>query len=234
MLNIISNAFGVCRAALSKIKKVSQPVTKFILHVIPLWLGMNCPLTFMNMGRRGERNEKSYRNMFTKNIDWFSFNQQIVKESFKGKEVIAVYDPSFIKKSGEKTYGLAKFWSGTAGKSKKGLEIGCPAFVSVEDHTALHGIAVQSPTPASLHRKKKTSIDHHASVIPDHAEDIKALCRYIVVDGQFYKKIFIDAMLKEDLQVITRAPGLMLISSMRMRESKSPWDAQENMMGKQI
>lgn len=205
MLKTISNAFEVCRAALSKIKKITKPVTKFILHVIPLWLGMNCTLNFMNMGRWGGRNEKSYRTMFSKKIDWFSFNQQIVQACFTGKTVLAVYDPSFVKKSGKKTYGLAQFWSGTAGKAGKGLEIGCLAFVSVEDHTALHGLAVQSPTPTSLYKKKKTLIDHHAQVVLEHGEEIKTLTRYVVVDGQFYKKSFIDALVKAGFEVITKA-----------------------------
>jgi hypothetical protein len=192
MLNIISNAFGGCRAALGKIKKVSQPVTKFMLHILPLWLGMNCTHTFMNMGRRGGREEKSYRRMFSKNIDWFSFNHQIARECFQGKEVLPAYDPTFIKKSGKKTCGLAKFRSSKDRKAKKGLETGCLSFISVEDHTALH-------------RKKKTSMDHHAGVIPEHAADIQALCRYVTVAGQFYKEGFIRAVVEAGFEVITKA-----------------------------
>jgi hypothetical protein len=204
MLKTISNAFGVCRAALGKIKKITKPVTKFMLHVVPLWLGMNCTYTFMNLQRWGGRNEKSYRNMFSRKMDWYSFNEQIVKECFEGKEVVALYDPSYIKKSGKKTYGLASFWSGTAGKAKKGLELGCLAFVSVEDHTALHGVAVQSPTPASLHRKGLTSIDHHAGVILQHASSIQALTRYIALDGYFGKRNFIDTLVEAGFYVITK------------------------------
>ncbi|MEI6950856.1 transposase [Paraflavisolibacter sp. H34] len=204
MLNIISNAVGVCSAALSKIKKVSQPVTKFVLHILPLWLGMNCRLTFMNMQRWGGRNEKSYRSMFSKTFDWFSFNYEVVKACFGNRKVIAVFDPSYISKSGKKTYGLAKFYSGTAGRALSGLEIGCLAFVGVSDHTALHALAVQSPTPASLHSKGKTLVDHYVRVLSDHVEQIKALTPYVVVDGYFMKKDFINPLLELGLQIITK------------------------------
>ena len=79
MLKLISNACDVVRTTLGKIKKVSQPVSKFILHILPLWLAMNCRFTFMNMQRWGGRNEKSYRSMFSKTFDWFAFNYEVVK-----------------------------------------------------------------------------------------------------------------------------------------------------------
>ena len=116
MLKAIPNAFGVCQAALSKVKKVSRSATKFVLHIIPLWLAMNCRYVFMGMQRWGGGNEKSYRTRFSRSFDWFSFNYEVVKQHL-GKEIIAVFDPSYIKKSGKKTYGLAKFWSGTAGRA---------------------------------------------------------------------------------------------------------------------
>lgn len=205
MLKTISNAFGVCSAALSKIKKVSQPVTKYILHILSLWLGMNCRYVFTNMQRWGGRNEKSYRSMFSKTFEWFSFNYEVVKACFGKKEVIAVFDPCYVKKSGRKTYGVARFYSGTAGHTLPGLEIGCLAFVGVSDHTALHVLAVQSPTPLSLHRKGKTLVDHYAEAVTDHAPQIKALTAYVVVDGYFMKKDFIHPLLSKGLHVITKA-----------------------------
>lgn len=204
MLKTVSNACGVCSAALSKIKEVSRPVTKFILHVVPLWLSMNCRYVFMNMQRWGGRSEKSYRHMFARPFDWFSFNCALVRANFKGK-IIGIFDPSYIRKSGKKTYGLAKFYSGTAGKALKGLEIGCLCFAGVEEHSALHGICVQSPTPESLHRKGKTLVDHYVKVILDRIKEIVALTAYLVVDGYFMKKDFIEPLLQKGLHVITKA-----------------------------
>jgi hypothetical protein len=118
---------------------------------------------------------------------------------------MGIFDPSFIKKSGKKTYGVAKFYSGTAGRVLKGLEIGCLAFAGVEEHTALHGIAVQSPPAESLHRKNMTLMDHYAAVILERITEILAITSVMVVDGYFMKKGFIEALLAGGLHVITKA-----------------------------
>jgi len=69
--------------------------------------------------------------MVSKNsFDWFGFNFQLLKQH-AGDEIIAVFGPSCIKKSGKQTYGLAMFWSGVSQRALKGLEIGCLAFVDV-------------------------------------------------------------------------------------------------------
>ena len=205
MLKTNPNAFEVVQTTLSKVKELSQPVRNFILHILPLWLSLNCRYVFMNMQRWGGRNEKSYRRMFSKTINWFAFNLEVVKACLAKKKVIAVFDPSYLKKSGKKTYGLAKFYSGTAGRAQKGLEVGCLALVGVQDHTALHLLCQQSPSPESLHLKGKTLVDHYAEVVVAHAATIKRLTPYVVVDGYFMKKDFIAPVRTEGLQVITKA-----------------------------
>lgn len=205
MLKTISNAYGVCSAALGKIKEVSQPVRKFILHIIPLWLSMNCRLTFLNMQRWGGRSEKTYRSMFAKAFDWFSFNYEVVKACFGKQKVIAVFDPTYLQKSGKKTYGVARFYSGTAGQALRGLEASCLCFVGVKDHTALHALAEQSPTPESLHQQGKTLVDHYLSIVQKHLAKILSLTAYLVVDGYFMKQEFILPLVQAGLHLITKA-----------------------------
>lgn len=204
MLKTISNACGVCRAALSKVKDVSLPVRKFIVHLIALWLAMNCRLTFLNMQRWGGRCEKSYRSMFSKAFDWFSFNLEVVKSCFKGK-VIAIFDPFYLSKSGKKTYVVARFYSGTAGRVQRGLEAGCLCFVGVNDHTALHALVEQSPTPESLHLRGETLVSHYLSIILEHLKEILALTNYLVIDGYFLKQDFMLPLVEQGLHLITKA-----------------------------
>lgn len=203
MLYSKSNALQVCEAALGKVKKVSTPVRKFILHILLLWLSMNCRYVFTNMQRWGERVEKSYRQMFQKFFDWFSFNCALIRHSCSG-EYIGVFDPAFVKKSGKRTYGVGTFWSGTAGKALKGLEVGCLCFVDVAAATALHAVAVQTPSPASLNKKGKTLIDHYVGVLKKHLKEIKTLTRYLAVDGYFMKKEFIQPLVQKGLHIITK------------------------------
>jgi len=204
MLKPKSNALRVVDATLGKITEVKKPVAKFIIHIVELWLGMNCRYVFSNMERWGKMTEKSYRNGFSKFFDWFKFNYVIVQQHCS-EEVIAVFDPSYIKKSGKHTYGMGMFWSGVRQKALRGLEIGCLAFVDVTHATALHGIAEQTPSPKSLKGSGKTLVHHYVSVIEKHISDIKAITRYLAVDGYFMKKDFIQPLLNQGLHIITKA-----------------------------
>jgi hypothetical protein len=199
-----SNALQVAETTLGKVTGVSKPVTKFIIHTVELWLGMNCRYVFSNMERWGSMTEKSYRNGFKKFFDWFSFNFHLVKHHC-GKEIIAVFDPSYIKKSGKQTYGLGVFWSGVRQRALKGIEIGCLSFVDVTAGTALHGEAVQTPSPKTLKEKGKTLVNHYVAVIEKHISDILSVTSYLAVDGYFMKKEFIVPLLGQGLHIITKA-----------------------------
>ncbi|HEX8279170.1 MAG TPA: hypothetical protein VF540_10770 [Segetibacter sp.] len=155
------------------------------------------------MQRWGKMTEKSYRNCFKKFFDWFEYNYAIVKQHC-GKEIIAVFDPSYIKKSGKQTYGIGMFWSGVRQKALKGLEIGCLAFVDVGAGTAMHGVAEQTPSPKSLKAEEETLVTHYVSLIKKHLSDIKAITCYLAVDGYFMKKEFIAPLQKEGLHIITK------------------------------
>jgi hypothetical protein len=206
MLKPKPNALRVAEATPGKIKKVKKPVSKFIIHIVQLWLGMNCRYVFSNMQPWGKMTEKSYRNAFSKVFDWFGFNYALVQHHCS-KEVIAVFDPSYIKKSGTDTYGVGMFRSGVRQKALRGLEIGCLAFVDVENATAMHGIAEQRPSPKNLQATGKTLVNHYVSIIEKHIKDILSLSRYLAVDAYFMKKDFIKPLLKQGLHIITKARG---------------------------
>jgi hypothetical protein len=204
MLKPKSNALRVVETTLGKIKEVKKPVLRFVIHIVELWLGMNCRYVFSNMERWGSMTEKSYRNRFSKFFDWFKFNYALVQQHCSG-EMIAVFDPSYIKKSGKHTYGMGMFWSGVRQRALRGLEIGCLAFVDVANTTAMHGIAEQTPPPKSLKESGKTLVHHYVSVIEKHINDIRVVTRYLAVDGYFMKKDFIQPLVKQGLHIITKA-----------------------------
>jgi len=204
MLKPKSNALRVVGSTLGKVTEVKKPVTKFIIHIMELWLGMNCRYVFSNMERWGKMTEKSYRSCFKKFFDWFSFNYIMVKQ-YCSQEIIAVFDPSFIKKSGKHTYGMGMFWSGVRQKALRGLEIGCLGFVDVKNNTALHGIAVQTPSAQTLKSSGKTLVHHYVGIIEKYINDIKAVTRYLAVDGYFMKQEFIHPLQQQGLHIITKA-----------------------------
>lgn len=199
-----SSALGVVEATLNKCTSVSKPISKFIIHIVDLWLGMNCRYVFTNMERWGSMTEKSYRNSFAKTFDWFGFNFQLVKKNCS-KEIIAVFDPSYISKSGKHTFGVGMFWSGVSQRALKGLEIGCLAFVDVAAKTALHGFAGQTPSPKSLKESGESLVTHYVGLIKEHLADIQSVTNYLAVDGYFMKSGFINPLIKQGLNIITKA-----------------------------
>ena len=96
----------------------------------------------MQLSRYGKFTEQRYRQQFEKPFDFLEFNKQLILSSRGGKYAIT-FDPSYISKSGKKTPGVGSFWSGVAGKTKWGLEIGGIAAIDVKNHTAFHLEAVQ-------------------------------------------------------------------------------------------
>jgi hypothetical protein len=119
-----------------------------------------------------------------------------------GSERIIVFDPSYIRKSGKKTYGLGRYWSGAAAQALKGLEIGCLACVDVAAQTALHLEAFQ--TPAAADRNGKSLVTLYTERIMSRVQSLLTLSRYMVVDGYFMKKEFILPLLGAGMQVITK------------------------------
>jgi hypothetical protein len=79
--------------------------------------------------RYSKYNELTHRRQFSKYLDWFNLNKSFV--DFNNGVCIGVIDCSFISKSGKKTFGIDKFWSGVASQAKYGLEISVLACINV-------------------------------------------------------------------------------------------------------
>ena len=62
----------------------------------------------------------------------------------------------YISKSGKKTPGVDKFWSGVAGVAKFGLEIGGIAAIDIDNKTAFHLEAMQTPTYEDINKEGMT------------------------------------------------------------------------------
>jgi len=93
------------------------------------------------------------------------------------------FDPSYIPKSGKKTYDKGHYWSGKDQQIKAGLEIGCLALVNSEDHTAYIMDAVQTPT-----QRMGKLMDHYVSTVNNNIKRILGYTSYIAADGYFMKK----------------------------------------------
>lgn len=172
---------------------------RFMLHIFNLFLGIKGRLNFLQFERFGKYDEQSYRNHFEKRFSFLEFNKMMVKEHASDNLAIA-FDPSYISKSGKKTPGVGYFWSGVAGQSKWGLEIGGLAAVDIDNHTAFHLDAVQT---IGL-KEKETLPEFYAKVILERKEALQEVSKILLADAYFSKRTFIDPLVSNGFTLISR------------------------------
>lgn len=192
------NVVTLTEQILRKMSGIGQVQLSFFSNLVYQWLSLRGRYTFENLTRQGFLNAMSYRRHFSKPFNFASFNHLLI-EQYCSEEKIVVFDPSYISKSGKFTEGLGKFWSGCAQSVKWGLEIAVIGISDVKNHTAFHYCAAQT-----ILSEGQSQMDFYITLIQLYATDLRKLSKYIVVDAFFAKNSFVNAMLKVDLQVITR------------------------------
>lgn len=192
------NVSTLTEQILHKMSGIGQVQFNFFSNLVYQWLSLKGRYTFENLTRQGFLNAMGYRRHFSKSFDFASFNHLLI-EQYCSDEKVAVFDPSYISKSGKFTEGLGKFWSGCAQSVKWGLEIAAISISDIKNHTAFHYIAAQT-----ILVEGQSQMDFYISLLQSYATDLRKLSKYIVVDAFFAKSGFINAMIEIDLQVITR------------------------------
>ena len=177
---------------------IGKVEAQFFINLVSQWLRLRGRYCFENLVRQGFLNPVSYRNHFSKFFDFAVFNHILISQT-SGNERIAIFDPSYISKSGKHTFGLNRFWSGCAQSLKWGLEISALSIGDVKNHTAYHYHATQT-----VIKEGQSQMQFYIAYIREHTKQLKELSHYLVVDAFFAKYEFVDAIRKEDLHVITR------------------------------
>jgi hypothetical protein len=196
----LNKAANFVQARIRKVEGLTKPQKKFLFWLFEKWLMLPVRYNFLNLSRYGGYSEKAIRNQFSKKLPFVSLFHHVF-EGLQKRECIAAFDPSYISKSGKKTYGLAKYWSGTAQQVKKGLEIGCLGLVDVQDATAYSIEVVQTPVSSS----GESLMKHYASLIIQRVPDILKYSNILTVDGYFMKEGFIREVSASGLTIITKA-----------------------------
>ena len=184
---------------LDNIKVLSKPQKDFFIEIMLLFISIQGRMNFLQFGRYGKFGEQRYRQQFEKQFDFLSFNKEITLSHGSGNFAIA-FDPSYISKSGKKTYGFDKYWSGVAKQAKFGLEISGIAAVDIDNKTAFHLEAVQTPTHVDIKEKDMSLLDWYANIIVQRKDTFSKISNYIVADAYFSKKPFADKII-EDAQM---------------------------------
>jgi hypothetical protein len=157
------------------------------------------------LGRFSKFCEQYFRIGFQKTFDFLSFNATLLEKHFSPSTVLAIaLDPSYIDKSGKATKGVGNFWSGCAGKAKRGLELCGFAVVNVPATEAFHLKAFQSPSPDELKEQGSDLLAHYGKLVVEHAGEWLRFSKYLLADAYFSKKPFVDHVLKAGMHLVSR------------------------------
>ena len=154
---------------------------------------------FLNMSRYSDLNESTFRTSYQKSFDFFEFNRQMIAQ-FCSEECITAFDPSYISKSGNQTPGSGYFWSGCAGHTKWGLEIGGFAAVDIINNTAMHLTADQTLVWTDY----PSLLEYYSALVCLRSAELKKVSNYLAADAYFSRFPFIDTVCSTGLQVVSR------------------------------
>lgn len=182
---------------LDKMPDLGKWQRNFMLHLFLILMIYRGRHNFENLSRYGGKNELTYRSWYAQTFDFLKFNTLLIQSLPEEKRIIA-FDPVYLSKSGKHTCGVAKFWSGCDGQAKYGLEFGGLASIGVESRTALHLSAYQTVD------NQGNLLTHYASLITEQAEQLRELSTTLVADAYFSKKPFVDAVVAQNMRLISK------------------------------
>ena len=148
---------------LARCNGISKPQRKFLLTLFTTILIARGKINFRNLSRYSDVSEETYSRHFAKPFDFVAFNREVINAAIGTEsERIIAFDPSFVSKSGKKTYGLDYFWNGCHNRTEKGLEISSVAIVDIEENTGF-ALSVRQTDPPKDTQQSSTTSEQEAS-----------------------------------------------------------------------
>ncbi len=137
--NVLNHIFA-------KMPEINKWRRHFLRLLFATLFALQGRVTFINLARYSTASEQTFRRNFAKDLDWLSFNSALIELVVEPQQtLIGVFDCSFIEKSGNKTYGLDRFWSSSDNAVRRGLEISHVGCICVETRQAWTLDVTQTP-----------------------------------------------------------------------------------------
>ena len=194
---IVLDALSVSKIKLNKCRR------DFMIEIFMLYLSIPSRINFLQLGRYSRFGEQRFRGQFEQGFDFFGFNKAL-SMPWIGKRNAVAFDPGFIHKSGKHTPGVGYFWSGSAGRALRGIEIPGLSVIDADSRLSFHLEAVQTPSTDCLQDNELSLIDWYAAVIKKQIKLILSITRYVVADAYFSKKKFVDKILGCSLHLVSK------------------------------
>lgn len=153
---------------------------------------------FTNLSRYSELNEKTYRRHYSQALPFTTLNSRLIQQCSSSKpERIAAIDCTFLPKSGKTTFGIDYFYNGSHGKSERGLEWSVLSIIDLKQNTAYSFNAVQTKPEQSEPRTQQ-----YLEQVQENRQALPSDINYLVGDGYYSKKTWIDGIRKLELHAI--------------------------------
>ena len=201
-------ALDALRATGTKLRKNFQEV---FIEIMFLFVSVR-KVNFTQMGKYGRHCEQTYRNNFTKEVDWVAYNTDLTRKVFSDpSDLLAIaVDQSHITKSGKCTWGVGRFWSGCDQSVMPGLEITGIGVVNATRRECMALRAVQTPDKHWLAEnlgkggKKADLHDWYIKVVKDHARQLLAITDILVADALYSTEKIVTAMVALGFVMVSR------------------------------
>ena len=197
----------IVTATLNQLPSLAKPQCKFIAALLATILALRGRVNYRNLARYGDYSERTYSRQFRRSFPWLEFHAKTLQAALPPThELIAAQDASFIPKSGKKTYGLDKFYNGCASRPERGLEISALAVVDVTQKGAYIASVEQTrPTPElKKEQADATRLDQAIQQMKKARPHLPTVVSKLAADGWYAKKKYVDAVVAEGLQVVTK------------------------------
>ncbi len=197
--DICSDALKIYTAKLNKSFKI------VFIETLLLYMVITRKINFTQLGRYGTHCEQCFRQNFSKEFDWLSYNLLLSERIFgkQDRKAIAI-DPSYISKSGKRTPWIGYFWSGCAGQVKRGLEIMGIGLIDIDKRDCMMLKAVQSPDTLTLVNRGVTLNDWYLKVIEQMKGQLLSVSKYVVADAYFSKHSFTQGLQDLGFHLVSR------------------------------
>jgi hypothetical protein len=180
--------------------------TKFLVTLLSTILFMCGKVNFTNLSRYSELSERTYRRQYQQEVEFVTLNRAIIEQARQSTAskgaLLAVTDCSFMSKSGKATFGVDRFWNGTASRVESGLEISLVAVVDVETETGYALSVEQTYAQSSLTGiSRMEQYFYHLDCV---RSDLPSEVKYLVVDSAYAKAGFVSGAVGLELHVISK------------------------------
>ena len=204
-ISVLNQYKNICNDIIGKLStKLNKSFKSFLMETLVLYMVIPGRINFLQLGRYGESCEQRFRQNFSKDFDWLEFNLSLADRVLTGNRKAIAIDPSFISKSGKHTPWISYFWSGTASRAQRGLEILGVGLIDIDAKDCIHLQTVQTPDSHTLESRNVNLLDWYLLVVKSMQDKLHEASRYIVADAYFSKNSFVVGLQAMKFDLISR------------------------------